>query len=142
MAQELSKSVPNQNSFLDYNKRQRYKSDSDHVVKKRVPPRDSKKPGDVYITNKSNFKAQLNECLKKLENSEEITLHGLGAAVTRAVNLALQIEEQLGATHIIDVTTSTLKLLDDLEPLHDSVDPLTQTRSNSSVHIKIFKKTV
>lgn len=56
MAQELSKSVPNQNSFLDYNKRQRYKSDSDHVVKKRVPPRDSKKPGDIYITNKSNFK--------------------------------------------------------------------------------------
>uniref|UniRef100_A0A023FBG0 Putative ribonuclease p protein subunit p20 n=2 Tax=Triatoma infestans TaxID=30076 RepID=A0A023FBG0_TRIIF len=142
MAEELSRSVPKQSSFVDYNKRQRHKSDSDHVIKKRVPPRESKRPGDVYITNKSNFKAQLNECLKKLGNGEEITLHGLGAAVTRAVNLALQIGEKLGATHIIDVTTSTLQVVDDLEPLHDSIDPLTQTRSNSSVRIKIYKKIV
>ncbi|KAK9501034.1 hypothetical protein O3M35_002158 [Rhynocoris fuscipes] len=139
MAEELSKSAPKPSSLSDYAKRQRHKSDSDHVVKKRLPPRDSKQPGDIYITNKSNFKAQLNECLKKLENGEEITLHGLGAAVSRAINLALQIEEKLKTTHVIDVTTSTLQLVDDLEPLNDSVDPLTQTRTNSSVKIRILK---
>ena len=37
------------------NKRQRYKSDCDHVLRKRLPPRLPRRSNDIYITNKSNY---------------------------------------------------------------------------------------
>jgi hypothetical protein len=36
-------------------KRQRYKSDCDHVLKKRLPPRLPRRSNDIYVTNKSNY---------------------------------------------------------------------------------------
>jgi hypothetical protein len=36
-------------------KRQRYKSDGDHVIRKRLPPRLPRRSNDIYITNKSNY---------------------------------------------------------------------------------------
>jgi hypothetical protein len=37
------------------NKRQRYKSDCDHVLRKRLPPRLPRRSNDIYVTNKSNY---------------------------------------------------------------------------------------
>lgn len=37
------------------NKRQRYKPDCDHVLRKRLPPRLPRRSNDIYITNKSNY---------------------------------------------------------------------------------------
>jgi hypothetical protein len=37
------------------NKRQRYNSDCDHVLRKRLPPRLPRRSNDIYITNKSNY---------------------------------------------------------------------------------------
>jgi hypothetical protein len=36
-------------------KRQKYKCDSDYVLKKRLPPRLPRRNNDIYITNKSNY---------------------------------------------------------------------------------------
>ena len=59
MDEESSKSLPKPSHLKYYNKSQRYKSDSDHILKKRIPQRDLRKPNDIYITNKSDFKVSL-----------------------------------------------------------------------------------
>ena len=50
---------------------------------------------------------------------EEVTIHGLGAAIHRAINLALQLQETSSHSLQISATTSTVELTDDLEPLTD-----------------------
>ncbi|XP_026273920.1 ribonuclease P protein subunit p20 [Frankliniella occidentalis] len=113
-------------------------TDKDHVVRKRQPPRLPKRPNDIYVTNRSNFQSELDKCLKLLESGEkEVFVHGLGAAVNRAVNLALQLESKFLGTVQLTVNTSTTTLIDDLEPLHDQATYETQTRQNSVVHIRI-----
>jgi len=131
----LPQSKPNPKSYKG-----RFKSEPNNVLRKKVPPRDTKEKNDFYVTRKSDFKGQLVRCLELIEKGEEeIVIHGLGAAVNRAINLALQIEEKLLGTYQLDVTTSTVKLVDELEPEGDQGDYTTQTRSNSAVHIRIFK---
>ncbi|PSN45008.1 Ribonuclease P protein subunit p20 [Blattella germanica] len=122
------------------NKRSRYKSDSEHVLKKRLPPRLPRRNNDIYITKRSDYQGQLSRCEKLLSEGEpEIIIHGLGAAVTRAVNLALQLKAKHLGTLEVDVNTSTVDIVDDLEPVDDGAEYETQTRQNSSVHIRVFR---
>lgn len=37
------------------NKHQKYKCDSDYILRKRLPPRLPRRNNDIYITNKSNY---------------------------------------------------------------------------------------
>uniref|UniRef100_A0A0A9YLK9 Ribonuclease P protein subunit p20 n=1 Tax=Lygus hesperus TaxID=30085 RepID=A0A0A9YLK9_LYGHE len=122
-----------------YPKRTKYRSDSDFVLNKRVPPRPPKRQNEIYITNKSDFKGQLARVIKLLESTEEdeIILRGLGSAVLRTVNLALQTQEKLGPQYVTEVFTYTVHLVDDLEGVQD-VDE--QTRSNSAIKIRIYNK--
>ncbi len=46
-------------------------------------------------------------------------MHGLGAAIHRAINLALQLRDTAPYTLSHHTTTSTVQLVDDLEPLTD-----------------------
>ncbi len=50
---------------------------------------------------------------------DEITVHGLGMAIHRAINLALQLQEKSPYQLQIIATTSTVYLVDELEPLCD-----------------------
>lgn len=122
------------------NKRQRYKSDCDHVLRKRLPPRLPRRSNDIYVTNKSNYQGQLSRCEKLLSDGEsEIVIHGLGAAVPRAVNLALQLKTKHLGTVEVAVNTSTVDIIDDLEPVDDQGEYETHTRQNSSVHIRVYR---
>lgn len=56
MDEDSCKNPPKGNNLKDFNKRQRYKADSDYVLRKRVPPLDVRRNNDIYITNKSDFK--------------------------------------------------------------------------------------
>ncbi|XP_047121523.1 ribonuclease P protein subunit p20-like isoform X2 [Schistocerca piceifrons] len=125
---------------VQWKKRERPKLNNDHVLRKRLPPRLPRRKQDIYITNKSNYKGQLARSEKLLESGEpEIVIHGLGAAVTRAVNLALQLKEKFLGTVELSVNTSTVDIVDDLEPLEDHAEYETNTRQNSSVHIRVFR---
>ncbi|KAL3209712.1 hypothetical protein MRX96_052320 [Rhipicephalus microplus] len=42
----------------------------------------------------------------------------------------------------MDVRTSTVGVVDDLEPLADDLEPTTQTRQTSAVHIRLFMPNV
>ncbi|XP_076754141.1 ribonuclease P protein subunit p20 isoform X1 [Xylocopa sonorina] len=115
---------------------------SDYIRKKRQPFGIIKKQDkDVFVTNKTNFKAQLKKCEKLLDNgTDQVIIRGLGAAVHRACSLALQLKEIHCGSLELDIKTSTISIVDDLQPLDDSIDYETINRNNSAVHIRVFKK--
>ena len=66
-------------------------------------------------------------------------IHGLGAAINRAVNLALELKHTCVGNIETVTQTSTVELIDDLEPETDEREPDTFVRNNSAVHIKVYK---
>ncbi|CAG9561758.1 unnamed protein product [Danaus chrysippus] len=109
-------------------------------IKKRLPVRPVEGNNVIFVTKKTNFKAQLDKCCDLLTKGEkEIILHGLGAAIQRCCNLALQLEILFSGTCQIEVNTGTVDLIDDLEPLTDDVEFGAQVRHSSSIHIRIFR---
>lgn len=78
--------------------------------RKRQPPKVFTRSNDLYITNKTDFTAQLKKCLEIL-NSEtgEIFIHALGNAINRAINLTLKLEEEYFYKY--ECNTSTINLI-------------------------------
>ncbi|CAG5045085.1 unnamed protein product [Parnassius apollo] len=111
-----------------------------YAIKKRLPVRPIEGNNVIFVTKKTNFKAQLDKCCDLLTRGEkEIILHGLGAAIQRCCNLALQVETLFSGTCQLEVNTGTVDLIDDLEPLVDDLDFAAQVRHSSSIHIRIFR---
>lgn len=111
----------------------------EYELRKRLPVRFPLHKNDVYITRRTNFKAQLERCRKLLDAGfTEIYIHGLGTAVNRAINLALQLKRRGLGTLDIATNTSTMEVTDDLLPLLDDLEPKTRVRYVSAIHIKLF----
>jgi len=114
----------------------------EYTLRKRLPRRFPRRKNDVYVSRKTDFKAQHARCMKLFESGfNEIYIHGLGAAVNRAINLSLQIKKSGLGTIDLAVNTSTVELTDDYEPETDNLEHETRTRYNSAVHIWLFRKT-
>ncbi|KAL8614705.1 hypothetical protein ACOMHN_057375 [Nucella lapillus] len=111
----------------------------EYLLKKRLPARLPRRRNDVYVSRKTNFASQLQRSEKIINTEEEVFIHGLGSAVNRAINLALQLKERGLGTLEVDVKTSTVELIDDLEPETDDLEHDTRTRQNSAVHIRVFR---
>jgi len=112
----------------------------EYEIRKRLPRRLPKRKNDVYVTKKTNFKAQIARCKKLLESGHsEIYIHGLGVAIDRAVNIALQLKVLGSGSLEVAANTATVDLIDDLEPLNDELEPETQNRKTSAIHIKVFR---
>uniref|UniRef100_K1RM62 Ribonuclease P protein subunit p20 n=1 Tax=Magallana gigas TaxID=29159 RepID=K1RM62_MAGGI len=111
----------------------------EYDLRKRLPRKLPKRKTDVYITRKTDFACQLERAQKLLDSENEVYVHGLGAAINRAINLALQIQTESQGLVEIAAHTSTVELVDDLEPQTDDLEPETQSRNNSAIHIKVYK---
>ncbi|CAF4932466.1 unnamed protein product [Pieris macdunnoughi] len=119
---------------------QKRRPNKNYALKKRLPLRPKEGDNVIFITKKTNFKAQLDKCCDLLTKGEkDIILHGLGAAIQRCCNLALQVEALFAGTCQIEVNTGTVDLVDDLEPLTDDLEFGAQVRHSSSIHIRIFR---
>ena len=97
--------------------------------------------GALWKNNNFEFLLDFTErCQQLLDKGEpEIYLHSLGAAIPRALNLALQIQKNNFDSVSLDTATSTVELTDDFEPIQaDSGPHFQQSRYNSAVHIKIY----
>jgi len=106
----------------------------EYAIRKKLPPSLPRRNIDIYISNKTAFKAQLERCRQFIEKGEsEFFIHSLGSAIPRALNLALQIQKDNSASVNLETVTSTLELTDDYE----STANLDNNRHNSAVHIKI-----
>lgn len=114
-----------------------------HVRRKRPPKRLSQRPNDIYINRKSDFSSQLARCHKLLDQGvSELFIHGLGAAIHRAINLSLQLKETSVSSSTLEVsaTTSTVDLVDDYEPVDDDADYQAKTRNCSAIHIRLCRQ--
>ena len=110
----------------------------DYQFQKRLPPTFPRRKNDVYINQKSPFIAQFSKCKSLLSNGEkEICIHGLGASVNTAVNLALQLKSYFLDTVVLDTNTSTVNLVDDYIPTTNKGRHRTEYRKNSAILIKI-----
>jgi len=106
----------------------------EYAIRKKLPPSLPRRNIDIYISNKTAFKAQLERCRQFIEKGEsEFFIHSLGSAIPRALNLALQIQKDNSTCVTLETVTSTLELTDDYE----STANLDNNRHNSAVHIKI-----
>ena len=73
----------------------RLRLDSDeYVLRKRLPNHLPKRKNDIYINSNTNFGIQMKKCEKVLDSKQldDIVIHGLGKAVNRAINMALQLK--------------------------------------------------
>ena len=130
MADEIGKS-PRKEEEMD---------SEEYILRKRLPRKWQKRRNDVYVSKKTNFEVQMKRCRKLLESgSNEIFIHGLGVAVDRAMNIALQLKVQGLGTLEVSATTDTVELVDDLEPENEALEPETQTRNTSAIHIRVYK---
>jgi len=154
--------VNEKNTAQDKKEAKLWLDPEEYSLRKRLPPSLPKRNSDVYVTNKTHFKAQLNRCERLIDDGITIAedtvaclkegtsekpvllyLHSLGAAIPRALNLALQLQRRYGSRIQLDTTTSTVELTDDFEPIafenpsSTAKAAITRTRHNSAVHIKI-----
>ncbi|KAL7290996.1 hypothetical protein TKK_0015138 [Trichogramma kaykai] len=111
-----------------------------HIVKKRTPRQLAKTKNDIYVDNKTNFKAFLKFCEKIFNSgSREVIIHGLGKSIPRACELALRLQSIHHNTLQIDTKTSTVKLVDDWEPTNDDADFEVNERTNSAIRIRLYR---
>ncbi|MFH4978479.1 hypothetical protein AB6A40_005188 [Gnathostoma spinigerum] len=113
----------------------------EYELRKRLPPRFPRTESDVYITRNTSLVGQRARVQRLLDNKvDEVYLHGIGAAVSRTINLALQLQRKMNDSIRLDVLTSTVKVTDDLFPLYDEVDFKTRNRNISAVHIRLSRR--
>ncbi|XP_053319472.1 ribonuclease P protein subunit p20 [Spea bombifrons] len=110
--------------------------------RRRPAPRPPRGPNDIYVNTKTDFRAQLGRCRRLLEAGDhgELRVHGLGLAIGRAINLALQLQASAPGTLLISATTSTVELTDDMEPEGgEDLEPGSKSRNNSAIHIRVYR---
>jgi len=111
------------------------------VLLKRLPRKLPKRDCDVYVTRKTDFRQQLKRCQKILDNGNLVCIHGLGVAIDRAINLALQLQASGMGMVELSTHTNTVELVDEIEPLTDDKDYDAISRNNSAIHIRVFRPT-
>ena len=57
-----------------------------------------------------------------------------------AINIALILQEKLSHTVDLAVNTSTVEIIDDYQPINDNEKSFSKSRSNSAVHVRVYRK--
>ncbi|EDW66082.1 ribonuclease P protein subunit p20 [Drosophila virilis] len=121
---------------------QQRRNQSQRIVRK-LPPRAASDRRNIYITSKTDFKAQQKRCEDLLNaGAKEIYLHCMGYSITRGLNLALRLIQNSDGALSYAINTSTIQLLDELHPLCDDDDITYRKRNNSALHIKIYNSSL
>ena len=68
---------------------------------------------------------------------QQVRIHGLGANIMKACQLALQVKEKSSFEVKLETTTATVGIVDDV--FHADLSMTSESRSNSSVCITISK---
>jgi len=142
----LDATVTGSSSKEDQTPQQLWLDPEEFTLRKRLPPSFPKRNIDVYITNKTHPKAQLERCQQLIQSGESVVyLHALGAAIPRALNLALKVKKFYGEQVTLETTTSTVELTDDFERVAppppdstgDNAAQGSRSRLNSGIYVKI-----
>lgn len=108
-------------------------------VKKNAPVH-SRGINELYVDNTQPFNQQLERAWRILDEGklDHVLVHGIGPAMQRVINLALQIKLRGNGMFDVSATTHTVHLHDDLNDTETGL-VTSQTRRNSSISIKIFR---
>ena len=88
------------------------------VRHKRKPVRTEKGPRHIFVTRASRFGALLARVMRLLQTDPApVTIHGLGAAIARACDLALAVQESAGGHVTLACKTDTVLVYDDFQPI-------------------------
>ncbi|KAL9656558.1 hypothetical protein ABK040_012141 [Willaertia magna] len=107
-------------------------------LKKRTPVKRKIQRNEIYVSRKSNFNAQFKrgKSLLQKEPLKPIHIHGLGAAILTAVELALELKKEFHGKLQLNTTTSTVPLVDDFySKQEEEYYVASQVRFNSAIHI-------
>ena len=108
------------------------------MIKKRAPYRPPIKENDVYVTSKSNVGAQVQRIEKLSNNFKVVNIYALGVAIKKAVHIAYECKSKFDVD--LEISSDTVTLFDDVEPLDIHEDATVQTRKTSSITIQITFK--
>lgn len=108
------------------------------TIRKRGIVRAATLKTDIYVSRKSAYPALLKRATQLLEDNtiKSFVIHGMGAALNRAIELALELQQSYPQRFKWDITTDTVKLIDDVE---EEASSSVETRCNSAIHIAINK---
>merc|ERR1712183_656694 len=85
------------------------------VVTKRAPQRAATGKGDIYVARGSVHHAMVARAEGLLNQGEPaVRIHGMGALVGRAIDLALQLEERGKGSLVLETSTRTVTNVDDV----------------------------
>lgn len=112
---------------------------SKYILRKNEVLKVPKNGRDIYVNNRIPLKGYLRKCEKLFDKgASELIIHGLGAVVFKAVNLALRLKEIHHGTLDLDIKTSTVILKDNLTTLDGANCEI--NRQNSGIHIRVFRR--
>lgn len=112
----------------------------------------------MFVTARTDFRAQLRRCQRLLAagggtsgaGGAELRLHGLGLAVPRTINLALQLLAAAPGDFRLDVSTSSVTLPPSAgargrgeaeeEEGEEGGGGATRLRHNSAIHIRVCRE--
>eukprot|EP00761_Pharyngomonas_kirbyi_P009721 gb/GECH01009739.1/.p1 GENE.gb/GECH01009739.1/~~gb/GECH01009739.1/.p1 ORF type:complete len:175 (+),score=48.04 gb/GECH01009739.1/:1-525(+) len=114
-----------------------------YTLQKRTPEHASALENEIYVSRKTPFPALFKRAVKLLDSEQYknkgIVIRGMGAAIERSVNLAIELQSYYGNLLRIAPSTSTTQLIDDFIPLEPELETETQIRFNSSIKIMITR---
>eukprot|EP01126_Amoeba_proteus_P065446 TRINITY_DN9310_c0_g1_i1.p1 TRINITY_DN9310_c0_g1~~TRINITY_DN9310_c0_g1_i1.p1 ORF type:complete len:108 (-),score=8.87 TRINITY_DN9310_c0_g1_i1:32-355(-) len=79
------------------------------------------KRNEFYVRRNTQIQPLLKRIDLVMQERSEVTLHGLGAAVTKTVDIANIVVSRSLGRYTTSVTTSTVPLIDDYSPLSDVI---------------------
>ena len=93
---------------------------------------------EIYVDTSQPFNQLLERAWRLLDEGklDHVIVHGIGPAIQRVINLALQLKLRGDGMYEVSPTTHTVHLHDDLVGGNEMGS---QTRRNSSISIKIFR---
>ncbi|KAF9585857.1 ribonucleases P/MRP protein subunit pop7 [Lunasporangiospora selenospora] len=109
------------------------------LIRKRAPLRPATTYSDIYVTKTSSYKGQLVRAKKLLlqDGRSSISIRAMGAAIERAVSLAMSISAACSNQVRCQTETYTVDLVDDVIPLDTEKDFDVNCRQNSAIHIRV-----
>lgn len=116
-------------------------SGSGFVRQRRTPQHHTpKRKNDIYVNKQSDFKCQLERAQKLLDSGyNEIYIHGLGAAINRAGNLALQLKQRGHGNIELSAQTFSTQVVDDFRSVNEEQESYSEARTKSSIKIKVYR---
>lgn len=112
--------------------------------RKRAAFHSAARPEDIYVRRGRSRAALVNRAWRLLVTDaslSEVWVHGLGASVPAALEVALRVEKRGAGAIGVAVRTSTVTLYDDYAPLREGLPHVTLHRNNSAVHVALRRLT-